>query len=215
MKTPRVRNVRACEKLLSAARCVRERTGSSRRYMCTCSVVSTAAAYTAGPVYTCIYLHMSLWPRIHQKYEILLRYTAGIKYTFVLQRARRRVCAAVYTRIVRTYHYTAGIYRVSGISSKTVCIVNHREDYKTVYDLLRRILSPKKVRVSRARNFFPSLNEKAKKNSPPVCCRCRCCLACIIRDLYRMSICILYRTMYVYLRIGRRLPIYLPILCII
>lgn len=53
MKTQRVPNVRACEKLLSAVRCVREHTGSSR--ICTCGVVSTAAAaYTAGLVYTCI-----------------------------------------------------------------------------------------------------------------------------------------------------------------
>jgi len=107
--TTRVRNVRACEKLLSAARCVRR-----GHHVCNIMYVRCCKALllqlTQPTRYIPVYLHniyVVMTAYIHQKYEILLlRYTAGIKYTFVLQRARRRVCSAhvLYARIIIIPH---------------------------------------------------------------------------------------------------------------
>jgi hypothetical protein len=156
----------------------------------------TAAAYTTGPVYTCIHV-MTAYTR-NTRYW--LRYTAGIKYTFV-QRARR---VSVYLCMRDDTNTRRIIIDTIGIILRVWCfiknrIVNHREDYKTVYDLLRWTLSEESAREPNEEFFFPSLNEK--KNSPAVCAvdRCRrCCLACIIRDLYRMSIYIYIIYTYMY-----------------
>lgn len=84
------RSIRPCEKLLSAW-CVRTRGVITyvRAAVYCCSLHNRPGIYP----YTC-------YDRVHQKYEILLRYTAGIKYTFV-QRARRHKHVSSYYYIGR------------------------------------------------------------------------------------------------------------------